>query len=94
LPRAQTTPDESFGPVLVVAVHTITYIFNRTYKTLVSNKNSRRKRKILACGPNNLSGVVWAVLVASVHPVAYIVNRTYETLVSFKESQRKNRILA
>jgi hypothetical protein len=37
--------DESFGPVLVAAVHPIEYIVNRTYETLVSIKKTRRKIK-------------------------------------------------
>jgi hypothetical protein len=55
----QTTPDASFGPVLVAAVHPVAYIVNRTYETLVSNKNSRRKKKNTCLGPKRL---VWSCL--------------------------------
>jgi hypothetical protein len=43
----QTTRLASSGPNFVAAVHPVAYIVNRTYKTLVSIEESRKKRKIL-----------------------------------------------
>jgi hypothetical protein len=61
---AQTTPDASFGPVLVISVLPNAYFVDyscRYYKTLVSIYKKRKKfKKKLTYGPNDARCVIWA----------------------------------
>ena len=55
----------SFGPVSVVPAQSITYLVIKAYiysRTFVSiEKKRRKKKKKLTYGPNDTSGVVWAL---------------------------------
>src|SRR5882762_4623065 len=76
-PMAQTTPDASFGPVLVISVLPVAYFvyYNFIYcKTLVSIKKTRNKKiKNSPMAQTTRLASFGPVLVISVLPVAYFV---------------------